>query len=275
MSLSINDWLKAAEQTLTTAGIETARLDALVLLEDCLGVDRAQLLAHPEQELSSDQEKVLSGQIARRVEHEPLAYIRGKAEFYGREFIVGSAVLVPRPETETMIELLMKHEDLPSQPVIADVGTGSGAIGITVQLEMPGAIVELLEIDESAMEIARQNVAKYGLKTPVIQSDLLAGGSRYHDVLLCNLPYVPELFKINRAAKHEPALALFGGMDGLYLYRNLFKQLQLSRNQPSMILTESLPRQHAALTAIAEKYGYEQVAREDFIQLFTPVPDEE
>ena len=271
--MKINDWLKQAEAELEAAGIESAHLDAQILIEDELNISRTHLLAHPELTLSTDNITVLSAHLQRRIDHEPMAYIRWKSEFYGREFIVNNSVLVPRPESETMIELLLKHADLPSQPVIADVGTGSGALGITAKLEIPDALVELLEIDDAAIEVARHNVEKYGLDTRIIKSNLLENGSRYHDVLLCNLPYVPQLHKINRAAAYEPAIALFGGMDGLYLYRELFKQLQLSRNQPSMILTEALPRQHEGLKAIALKYGYEQVVVQDFIQLFQPVED--
>ena len=266
--MKIDNWLKEAKNQLEIAGIATARLDALVLLEDALGIGRAQILARPETELSSDVQNVLEAQLQRRIGHEPLAYIRGKAEFYGREFIVGPGVLVPRPESEAIIELLLKHE-LPSSPVIADVGTGSGALGITAKLEMPEAIVELLDIDKAALAIAKQNADKYSLDVQVLQSDLLTNGSRYHDVLLCNLPYVPELFKINKAATHEPPVALFGGMDGLSLYRQLFKELSQSRNKPSLILTESLPKQHEALTAIAKKSGYAQTVEQDFIQAFT------
>src|SRR4051812_18199612 len=104
--MTTQEWLRSAEDLLGAAEVNTARLDALVLLEDCLGRGRALLLAHPETELTDEQSVVLDGQLQRRARHEPLAYIRGRTEFYGREFYVDSRVLEPRPESETIIELL-------------------------------------------------------------------------------------------------------------------------------------------------------------------------
>ena len=265
-------WLKQTANELRSAGIGTARLDALVLLEDCLHTNRAQLLAHPELTLSNTQIKVLNSWVKRRAMHEPLAYIRGKTEFYGREFIVSPAVLEPRPESETMIDLLKKNQaDLPSQPQlsIADVGTGSGALGITAKLELPNSRVELLEIDTDAIEIAKMNVIKHTTTISIIKSDLLGASSADYTVLLCNLPYVPDTYAINQAAKAEPKLAIFGGKDGLDLYRRIFKQISILRNRPLLILTESLPPQHSALQTLAWQAGYTQTDEEDFIQAFT------
>src|SRR4051812_48318962 len=121
MTKSTDTWIKEAEERLTAAGIGTSRLDALVLLEDTLGVGRAQLLAHPEMSIPETVQNVLSDLLERRVAHEPIAYLLGRSEFYGREFIVTPAVLEPRPESETMIELLKEfidsyHMNLPRHP---------------------------------------------------------------------------------------------------------------------------------------------------------------
>jgi len=328
--MTLNDYLLGATEKLVQAGVGTARLDVLVLLEDILGTNRAQLLAHLEMEIAPAQVQVLDKMVARRVEHEPLAYIRGKIEFYGREFIVTPAVLVPRPESETMIDLLKRlvgqdgigigslpengSESPKSGPdsslrwndagaegrrkaagfdknpkkseisenkrltskvfsglVIGDVGAGSGALGITAALELPGSRVELLEIDLAALLVARRNVAKYKLEMTVSPSDLLAGSKLDFDVLLCNLPYVPDAHTINQAAMSEPKLAIFGGADGLDLYRSLFEQITVRDTKPRLILTESLPPQHADLAALAAQFGYEQLAEDDFIQTFAPV----
>lgn len=264
--MNIALWLKQAKGQLKN--IPTARLDALVLLEDCSGKDRAWLLAHPEFELSDMQGEKLEKLLARRAQHEPLAYLRGKTEFYGREFVVSAAVLEPRPESETMIDLLKKLPKLAAKPSIADVGTGSGALGITAALELPEATVELLEIDPAAIKIARANVDKLSTGILVLRSDLLAESSQDYDVLLCNLPYVPDDFAINTAATHEPRLAIFGGPDGLDLYRRLFTQIQNAQKQPLYILTEALPSQHDALEQIAKANGYKLHASDDFIQVF-------
>jgi release factor glutamine methyltransferase len=261
-------WPKAAEQELVQAGISTARLDALVLLEDVTGIDRAKLLAEPDQPISPAQEAKLKKLLALRLRHVPLAYVRGWTEFYGRKFVITPAVLEPRPESETMIDLLKSLADLPAEPCIADVGTGSGALGITAKLELPKARVELLEIDEKAVEVAKINVDLLTTGLATIQSDLLSETDTDFDVLLCNLPYVPDGYHINTSALHEPKIAIFGGLDGLDLYRKLFKQVQERATRPLYILSEALPPQHPALATIALTQGYQLQQTDDFIQVF-------
>ena len=268
---SLTTWLKQAQWALEKAGIATARLDALVLLEDALHTNRAQLLAYPELELSNEQEKVLKSQISRRARHQPLAYIRKKSEFYGREFQVSPHTLVPRPETETMIDLL-KSLPLPAGATLADVGTGSGCIAITAALELPNlANIDAYEIDEKAMQLAQINAQ--GLDARHIKfrlNNLLDKVAEQYDAVLANLPYVPENFQINLAATHEPRHAIFGGPDGLNLYRKLFGQLR--QQQPKFVLTEALPPQHPELARIAKAAGFHLQKTEDFIQLFVPKP---
>ncbi len=269
-----NELIKAGAR-LSQAGIGTARLDALVLLEDVTDKDRSWLLAHPEFELSSEQLAKLEKLLKRREAHEPLAYIRGRTEFYGREFVITPAVLEPRPESETMIDLLkaLAHDghlkpDGRQKLRIADVGTGSGALGITAALELPDAQVDLLEIEPKSIQVAKMNVDKFTLNISVITSDLLAQSTKGYDVLLCNLPYVPDSYQINQAALREPRIAIFGGADGLDLYRRLFKQTSERLDQPLYILTEALPPQHAALSSLAERSGYKLQQVDDFIQVF-------
>lgn len=268
MTMNIGEWLKAGEKQLTEAGIGTARLDSLVLAEDTLETDRARLLAEPGLQLTSSQVEALQKLLSRRTQHEPLAYVRGKTEFYGREFLITPAVLEPRPESETMIDLLKRLPRLPHNVRIADVGTGSGALGITAKLELTDATVELLDIDDQALQVAKSNVDLFTLDISFIKTDLLDGSSAGYDVLLCNLPYVPDDYQINTAATHEPRIAIFGGPDGLDLYRKLFMQLQNNSTQVLYILCESLPTQHKPLQQIASDAGYQMTAEQDFIQVF-------
>lgn len=268
MTVTVGRTLAQATQYLLGADIATARLDALVLLEDVTERDRAWLLAHPEFEMSSAQEAQLQKLLARRAEHVPLAFVRGRTEFYGREFVVNEAVLEPRPESETIIDLFKKLGDLPALPQVADVGAGSGALGITAALERPEASVDLIEIDDKALEVAKTNVDKFTLPLRAIKSDLLAQTPQEYDVLLCNLPYVPTEFHINRAALHEPKIAIFGGPDGLDIYRQLFEQLQMVAKKPLYILTEALPSAHEALQAVATENDYTCQETDDFIQVF-------
>jgi release factor glutamine methyltransferase len=264
-------WLKAAEAQLRAADVPTARLDALVLLEDALGTDRAQLLAQPDMEIPADAQNVLTLQLVRRAQHEPLAYVRGRTEFYGREFVVSPAVLEPRPESETMIDLLKKHVSDPAVAVV-DVGTGSGALAITAKLELLETEVWGLDIDPKCLEVAEQNAQIHDVKITLAKSDLLSAFMQSGDtsqlILLCNLPYVPDDHEINAAALHEPRIAIFGGSDGLDLFRKLFLQLDNVRNRPLLILSESLPPQHEMLRTLAEQHGFEQTDEDDFIQAF-------
>ena len=278
--MNVGEWLKVNQQTLEAAGVLTARLDVTVLLEDALGMDRVRLLAHLDLEIDKDTQNLLKALVERRMKHEPLAYIRGKSEFYGREFIVNDSVLVPRPESEAMIEVLLRYYREDSRLRgndergvglrVADIGTGSGALGITAQLELPGATVELLDIDEKALATAKMNVINFTSGNKVIKSDLLYDSSTNYHVLLCNLPYVPDDYEINEAARHEPTIALFAGADGLAVYRRLFEQLKRLEYLPLLILTEAMPAQHSALQQLATKSGYALTTSEGYIQAFEP-----
>lgn len=261
-------WLKQATEQLKAAGIGTARLDALVLLEDMLNNNRAHLLSHPEQLLTTEQITKLEYRIARRKAHEPLSYIRGRSEFYRREFLVNRHVLEPRPESETIIDLL-KALNLKQPFSLADVGAGSGCLGITAKLEMPAITVDMFEIDEGAIKICKKNAQHLKANVSIYKGDLLATMPRQYRVVLANLPYVPNHYHVNQAAAMEPRIAIFGGPDGLDLYRKLFQQLA---SLPSLkfVFTESLPFQHNNLTAIARQSGYVLGQTEDFIQVFKP-----
>jgi release factor glutamine methyltransferase len=262
-------WLTAAEAQLTKAGIATARLDALVLLEDALHTNRAHLLAHPDEQLTPEHSMRLAAQLARRECHEPLAYIRGKTEFYGREFYVNQHVLEPRPESETMITLL-KQLSPKQQVILADIGSGSGALGITAALELDLTTVYLHDIDANTLEVAQQNATLHNVRAQLVQTNLIKSYNAQYDILLCNLPYVPDDFQINTAATHEPKIAIFGGPDGLNLFREMFAQIVKCPFKPAYILTESLPPQHEELVHIANSARYQLRMSEDFIQVFEP-----
>ena len=259
----------AATERLQKSGVSTARLDSLVLLEDILKTPRANLLAHPEREVTPEQVEQLQLAITRRASHEPLAYIRGKAPFYGRDFFVTPDVLVPRPETEALIELFAGLA-LPKHPKIIDVGTGSGCIGITLALEYPHTTVDLCDISPAAVVVAAKNAKQLEAhNVQVQQRDLLEGVQRdTYDIVVANLPYVPKEFPINRAASHEPALALFSGEDGLDHYRTFWQQIKQLSPQPQYVLCESFPTQHIVMSGLAQKADYTLLSVADFVQLF-------
>lgn len=267
--MNLEEWLKTATKQLSKSGISTARLDCLVLLEDITGKDRAWLIAHPDFILDDKSKHVLDAQLLRRAKHEPLSYIRGKTEFYGREFIVNAHTLEPRPETETMIDLLKLIK--PSGPIL-DIGTGSGCLAITAKLEFPETQVYATDIDKMCIKTARQNAKKHDADIKLFMCDLLESipPTTYHlpSTILANLPYVPDCHTINQAAMFEPKHAIFGGKDGLDCYRQLFIQIDKLPEKPRYVLTESIPFQHQALEKISNKHGFQQTDERDFIQLF-------
>jgi len=264
------NWFNHARAKLGTAGIESARLDCLLLLEDATSQDRSWLLAHPEFELSQDQLGHLNTQITQRQSHIPLAYIRGQVEFYGRRFIVDEHVLVPRPESEAMVNILKEIK----ADTIIDVGTGSGALAVTAALELPSSEVIGLDIDPACLEIADKNARLLQATCSFIKSDLLDSRPAFDDsrkfVILANLPYVPDDYPINQAASHEPKLALFAGPDGLDLYRRLWQQIGHMPQLPVYVITEALLEQHQALATIARSVGYSMIKNEGLAQCFAP-----
>ena len=269
MPQTIHAYLQATTAKLEQAGISTARLDMLVLLEDTLAIDRAHLLAHPEKEITHEQLERLELLVQRRLQHEPLAYIRNKTEFYGRDFYINHDVLEPRPESETMIDMLKPIA--PETKTIIDVGTGSGALAITAALEIPTASVIGVDNDTGCLRVARRNATSHKANIIVMQSDLLSeltDSTLNGATLLCNLPYVPDNFHINLAAMHEPRQAIFGGPDGLDLYRRMLQQIRSRSATPKIILAESLPPQHDELARIAKAAGFVLEAEQDFIQYF-------
>ena len=273
-SLNAATWLAQVTVLLKSAGISTARLDAFVLLEDITGKSRAWLLAHDEFELSNEQLKQLNEKIKRRAIHEPLAYIREQCEFYGRQFSLNNHTLVPRPESETIIDILCKLP-LPSKISVADIGTGSGALGITAGLELSNITkLDLYDIDAAALKIAKLNAHKHRLKVRLYEGDLLEADHDSYNVIIANLPYVPDNYTINKAALFEPVMAIFGGSDGLDIYRRLFEQLSHKTWCPEYVITESLPFQHETMCEIARSCGFSLKLSDDFIQLFEATVEE-
>ncbi len=283
--MTINSFIRETENLLKKTQIETARLDCEVLIADELNKDRSWICAHDDYLLSKENITSLKRKINKRLKNEPLAYIRGFHEFYGRKFEVDKNVLVPRPESETMIELLLSSVEGIADSVeefqIVDIGTGSGNLIVTAALELssilnPQSSISFLGLDisEKALVIARKNAKSHNVKVEFIQSDLLANFYPLYAIpstliLLANLPYVPEKFQINDAAKHEPKIALFSGKDGLDHFRKLFKQLQTGKFGTPVIITESLIDQHQDLAKIAENTGYQQTTEKDLVQVFT------
>src|SRR4051812_47267438 len=202
------------------------------LLMFTLGCDRAYLYAHPERELSADEAQGYSAAIAERSTGKPAQYITGHQEFWGLDFIVSPAVLIPRPETEHVIETVLELAKNTKFARIADVGTGSGCIAIALASELATAEITAVDISAPALEIARANAARHqfadGIKFS--ESDLLAALPKDHfDLVVSNPPYVgeSEADKVQRQVREfEPKVAVFSGREGMDIYRRLIPQAQ-------------------------------------------------
>jgi release factor glutamine methyltransferase len=217
-----------ARTRLIEAGIlpRTATLDAELLARHALDWDLATWLARRSEPATDAFTTVYDQLIARRTQREPIAYIRGVQEFFGREFIVSPSVLIPRPETELLIERALEYLREHPAAVVVDVGTGSGCIAITLALEQPSVRVYAVDISEAAVAVARTNAERLGAQDRVhfIHGSLLAEAPRPIDLIVANPPYVAERDKPGLSPEvrdFEPAVALFGGFDGWREVRNL------------------------------------------------------
>ena len=226
--------LQSATQTLGRAGIPDACVEAELLLEHVLGISKTGLYTEPEKSLTSEQAEHLSGLVRRRLNREPTAYILDHCEFYGLDFRVDDSTLIPRPETELVVEKaaeLAHRARHPGRPiVVADIGTGCGAIAVSLALALPQARVYATDISSSALRVAEANVGHHsvGGRVKLLLGDLLEPLPERVDVVVANLPYVRDCEFNDLSAEireFEPRIALAGGEDGLDRIRQMLGQM--------------------------------------------------
>jgi release factor glutamine methyltransferase len=226
-------------------GLDSPRLDAEVLLAHALRVGRVHLYTHYDQPLSAAERQAFRAMIKRRAACEPVAYICGRREFYGRDFVVGPAVLIPRPETEHLVEAALGWlaEQGIVAPRIADVGTGSGALAVTLAAELPQAQVVAGDISVAALAVAQVNAERHAVAERVefIESDLLTDMAGRFDIIVSNPPYVGLNERDSLPAdvvNSEPSVALFAGDDGLALIERLGREVRARLATPGLFLCE-------------------------------------
>lgn len=266
---TIKEALAAARAYLNVKGILGAALDAEVLLMHCTGLDRVALLRDDHLVLTPDQEAAFSKLVERRGKAEPIAYLTGRREFMGLDFAVDPRVLIPRPETEMMVERVL---GFPNKRIIIDVGAGSGAVAVSLATFLPDAQIYATDISAQALEVAQKNASRHrvGERIAFFQGDLLEplrglGLEGRADVITANLPYVPsrELPELMPDVRlYEPALALDGGTDGLDLYRRLIPAAREFLASQGHLLMEITPGQGDILLRLLSADGWQ--ARVEF-----------
>jgi release factor glutamine methyltransferase len=223
--VTVRELVAAARSNLERAGIASpeAALDAELLARHVLGWERATWVMRQHEEASPEFDDAFSDLVARRVRREPIAYIRARQEFFGREFLVTPAVLIPRPETELLIDealLLLPALGFSRSLTVIDIGTGSGCLAVTLALEYPKARYVATDSSEAALSVARANARQHGVvdKIEFVRGQYFAGLNGPFNLVITNPPYVAEAERPELApevAEYEPASALFGGQDGL------------------------------------------------------------
>ena len=242
---------------------ETPRLDAQVLLADVLGVSRTHLLTHPEVVLTDREAGIVQEKVARLESGQAFPYVLGRWEFFGLEFIVNPAVLIPRPETELLVEKAISWlSENPDRRRLIDIGTGSGCIGISLAFNIPDLRVIAIDIARDALRVARTNRSKHHVnrRVDLLQADLFTPlplstlPAHRHDLTCANLPYIPtSTLEGLPVAKKEPWIALHGGEDGLHPLRTLFKQAQRLISEGGMVLLEIGAEQGQAARNVATR----------------------
>lgn len=252
-SPTVKTWLNNAASLLQSHSYTPS--EAELLLGFVLNLAKADILAHPEQELTNEQAAQAEILLQRRLANEPIAYIIGQKDFYGRTFKVSPDVLIPRPDSEIIIDEAKKILEAKPTASILDIGTGSGCLIITVALETENKFTYTgLDISSTALEIAKKNAASLGAQVNFLQSNLLDSlnnknqtSDTSYSLVIANLPYLTGEQMSEPSIQSEPELALYGGTQGLHYYQQLLRQLPQFVTNDSVILLEIDPMQEHLL----------------------------
>ncbi len=251
--MTLKQVLSRARRILATNNIEDTPLECELLLRHTLKISRTQLYLDPDRELNPKQEETFWQLIKRRLNGEPTAYITRHREFYGLDFYVDTRVLIPRPESETLVEKALNHAQNYPISTIAEIGTGCGAIAISLALNLPQAKIYATDVSDTALEVALFNCQKYGVahRIGLLHGNMLDPLPEPVDLIIANLPYVKESeLSRMRSAHSEPWLALNGGPDGLEKIYQLCHQVDDKLNTDGYLFLEIGMGQRRAVTTL-------------------------
>jgi len=262
---TVQEALQYGQNKLKDAKIDSAYLDAEILLCYVLGISREELYKKPETKIRSSKWTKYVKLISKRKKHHPIAYLIGKKEFYGLEFFVNKNVLIPRPETELLVEEVLNYiKNKKLQHInILDIGTGCGCIALTLAKYLPQSKIVAVDISNKALRVAKKNKKKLGIKNVKFKkSNLLQEfkNPQYRkwvqkpDIIVANLPYLTIEELKEKTIKHEPRVALYGGQEGLDSYKKFFCQIQEKKWKNLTIFLEINGTQIEKIQQIIKKY---------------------
>jgi len=266
--ITLEDWLASAKEQIDSLDAELIAVNVFAHKN----TDRSWIVAHPQYKLTEECQRSGDEMVKQRAAGVPLAYLLRYREFYGRKFQVCPGVLIPRPETETLIDLV-KELDLPPRVRFLEIGTGCGCIGITLALEFPQSEVLATDLSSDALMIAEHNNLMHEGRISLLKSDLFEAISpRIHgkfDVIIANMPYVDPNWQWvdTHSLRHEPLEALYAlGENGLSVYRRFFEELgpQIEKLGPKFCVVEADPCQHKDLIKIALQNGWKLIKSQDY-----------
>jgi release factor glutamine methyltransferase len=264
-------WLKSATSKLQTAGVPSARLDAELILAHATHQNRESNHAHSDRHLPSSALIIANQLLRRRKNREPLAYLVGQKEFYGRSFIVNQNVLIPRPESEEIINIAKNIA--PKNAEIIDIGTGSGCLGITIKLELPSSRLTLSDISPKALKIAKTNAKNLSANVTLLKSDLFQNVKQRFNLVIANLPYLDVTWHVSPETRYEPTLALFAKEHGEALYHDLLAKTPSHLKNGGFLVLEADMRLHANLINFAKFHKLRLVQTSGLILVFTQKPN--
>ncbi|HSX41218.1 MAG TPA: peptide chain release factor N(5)-glutamine methyltransferase [Candidatus Saccharimonadales bacterium] len=267
--MTIAEAKRHGEQVLGRAGIESKRIDTSLLLEKVSGKKRTWLFAHLEDNLDDDQAKKFIDLINERSKRRPLVHLTNAREFYGLDFYINEFVLTPRVETEQMVGWAIKYA--PKNSHLIDIGTGSGALAIAIKKHRPDLNVTATDVTDEALAVAKKNAKIHKVDISFIKSDLWTNVEGKFGTIVTNLPYLKDDADLMPEVKHEPDIALFGGADGLDIYRRFLEKLPDHLAENGYLFTECDPWQQADLIAEAAKAGLKPIEQSYFILGFRSV----
>ncbi|MAQ97651.1 MAG: protein-(glutamine-N5) methyltransferase, release factor-specific [Chloroflexi bacterium] len=258
--MNLKEALNVASEELMKTGSLDAKLEAEVLLRHVLKIDRAAMFRDLDEDISMEDSSNIASLVKRRIKREPLAYITGVKEFYGLPFVVSEDVLIPRQETELLVDAaIVQAKSLGKNQIsIVDVGTGSGAIAVSLALNIPTSSIIAVDISEAALAIADDNRRTHGLysRIKLRRGNLLEPIIDKIDILVSNLPYIrsDKLTSLQEEVLREPVVALDGGYDGLELIKRLLFQAVDKMSNPGVILFEIDPDQASEAVKLCQQF---------------------